>query len=308
MAAIEFEHKPDPHVERRRLKPPPKVADEHIGINGRLAAWITTRVGSMWSFYIAVLFMGTWMILAAWGPLHSADPYPFAFLLFLGNLIQLPLIFAILVGQQVLGRTSDKRSLDTYNDAEAILHDVQELHRHLYEQDKLLNRGVSVVDSIPHPWVERRRQAKALRVADHHVGINGRIGEWLTRRLGTMWGFYLAFLIQFGWMAFAIWGPLHTIDPYPFAFLLFMVNIVQLLLMFVIMVGQDVMGQAGDTRSQQTYLDAEAILHECARLQHHLKSQDKVITKICSYIKEHAPEGHPVLEPEPPAPMSASSA
>jgi hypothetical protein len=76
---------------------------------------------------------------------------------------------------------------------------------------------------------------------------------------------------------------------------------VQLIFMFVIMVGQDVLGQAGDRRAQQTFLDAEAVLHECARLQHHLTAQDKVIVKICGYVKEHAPEHHPVRVVEPPA-------
>ena len=33
----------------------------------------------------------------------------------------------------------------------------------------------------------------------------------------------------------------------------------------------------------------------------HLTAQDKVIVKICGYVKEHAPEHHPVRVVEPPA-------
>ena len=69
-------------------------------------------------------------------------------------------------------------------------------------------------------------------------------------------------------------------DPYPFAFLLFLGNVVQLLLMFVIMVGQQVIGAASDKRAVQTYKDAEAILHECLRLQKHLQEQDEVLRAI----------------------------
>ena len=91
------------------------MADEHIGFNGRFAADLTKTVGSMWAVYITTLFVLSWIALATFGPLHSRDPYPFPFLLFIGNVVQLLLVFVILVGQQVLGRATDKRSLQTYD-------------------------------------------------------------------------------------------------------------------------------------------------------------------------------------------------
>jgi hypothetical protein len=51
---------------------------------------------------VTVVFVVGWIVLAARGPLHSYDPYPFPFLLFLGNLVRLLLVFVILVGQGVL--------------------------------------------------------------------------------------------------------------------------------------------------------------------------------------------------------------
>jgi uncharacterized membrane protein len=293
-------HIQHPGVQARRQERPPKISDEYVGFNGRLAAWLTEKVGSMWSVYFAAAVMAVWMALATWGPLHRVDPFPFPFLLFLGNIIQLLLIFVILVGQQVLGRAADRRALQTYLDAESILQNVNQLHQHLEKQDGVLNQGIKLVESQPHPWIEERKAVKPKRVREHYVGINGRIAAILTRGVGTMWAFYVALFGQLGWMALATIGIIKF-DPYPFAFLLFLGNVAQLLLMFVIMVGQGVLGQAGDTRAQQTYLDAEAVLHECARLQRHLTAQDKVIVKICQYIEEHAPEQHPVRTPEPPA-------
>jgi hypothetical protein len=38
----------------------------------------------------------------------------------------------------VLGAAADTRALQTYRDAEAILHEVGRLHGHLFEQDKVL--------------------------------------------------------------------------------------------------------------------------------------------------------------------------
>ena len=116
---VDYVHQPHPHTEHHGLTRPPKVADEHVGFNGRLGATITRRVGTMWAFYTAAAFMALWMILAGltFGPLHKIDPYPFAFLLFLGNIVQLLLMFVLMVGQQVLGAASDKRAVVTFQDA-----------------------------------------------------------------------------------------------------------------------------------------------------------------------------------------------
>ena len=150
MEVIDFVHHPHPHTEQRKLQPPPKVADQHVGINGRLGAAITRRVGTMWAFYIAAVTMATWMVLAgfAWGPLHAIDPYPFAFLLFLGNIVQLLLMFVIMVGQQVLGAASDKRAVVTYQDAEAILPECLQMQDHLTAQDAALARIVQRMEQL----------------------------------------------------------------------------------------------------------------------------------------------------------------
>jgi len=265
----------------------PDAEEEHVGLNGMLAAWMTKKVGSMWAVYFTVTFVVGWIVLATWGPLHHVDPYPFPFLLFMGNVAQLLLVFVILVGQGVLGRSTDQRAVRTYDDAEAILRDVGELHQHLEEQDKILTQGVALFESQPHPWIEARKAVKPLRVRDVYVGVNGRIAAWITGRVSTMWAFYIATIFQFGWIGLAQVGII-TFDPYPFAFLLFISSLLQLIFMFVIMVGQDVLGRASDQRAQQTLLDTEAIVHECQRLQQHLTAQDKVIVKICEYISEHS--------------------
>jgi uncharacterized membrane protein len=150
MSDIDFVHHPHPHTEKRKLQPPPKVSDQHVGINGRLGAAITKRVGTMWAFYIAAVTMATWMVLAgfAWGPLHHIDPYPFAFLLFLGNIVQLLLMFVIMVGQQVLGAASDKRAVVTYQDAEAILHECLQMQEHLTAQDGALARMLRRMEQL----------------------------------------------------------------------------------------------------------------------------------------------------------------
>ena len=123
-------HTPHPWISERAQKGPPQVSDEHLGFNGRLAVFITTKFGSMWAFYALVVWMFGWMFLAALGfGLFRADPYPFTFLLFLSNLVQLFALPILAVGQQVLSRASDKQSQQTFKDAEAILKLQDEIHR-----------------------------------------------------------------------------------------------------------------------------------------------------------------------------------
>jgi uncharacterized membrane protein len=272
----------------------PATEDEHVGFNGRVAVALTRGVGSMWSVYLTTALVLGWMALATFGPLHSVDPYPFPFLLFLGNVVQLLLVFVILVGQQVLGRAADKRALRTYEDAESTFAEVTRLHGHLQEQDKLLNRGVALVQHDAHPWLKEPVLRRPVRVRDQYVGFNGRVAAWITERVGSMWAFYVGAVFQFGWIGLAQVGVIRF-DPYPFAFLLFLSSLSQLVLMFVIMVGQDVLGRYGDKRAQQTFLDTEAVLHECRRLQRHLTAQDRVISEIAKYIEENVPKDHPIL-------------
>jgi uncharacterized membrane protein len=289
----DFEYTTQQRLLERARKGPAVSDEKRLGLNNRIAAWLTTRIGSMWVVYFTITFVLLWMLLGAFGPLHRLDPYPFAFLLFIGNVVQLLLVFVILVGQQVIGRAADKRSLQTYEDAEAIFEEVSRLHDHLEEQDRVLNRGIRLVERHPHPHISEHKVVKPAAVEDELIGRNGLFAAWLTKRVGSMWAFYFAAVFQLGWIALALLGIIGF-DPYPFAFLLFLSSLAQLVFMFVIMVGQDVLGKAGDKRAQQTFIDAEVILHECLELQRHLTAQDRLIVKICDYIHQNAPREHPI--------------
>jgi hypothetical protein len=100
--------------------------------------------------------------------------------------------------------------------------------------------------------------------------------------LGSMWAFYAAALTQLVWIGLAQVGA-QRFDPYPFAFMTFLSTLAQLIFMVVIMVGQDVLGRASDRRSEQTFLDADAILHECGRMKARLTAQDRVIDSLSNY-------------------------
>jgi uncharacterized membrane protein len=268
---------------------PVTIADEQVGLNGAIAAALTRGVGSMPALYVVLAIVAGWMALATWGPLHRVDPYPFAFLLFLNNVVQLVLCSVILVGQRVLGMAADRRAVQTYENAEAIFEQVADLQEHLDQHDRALSRGVSLLESSPHPWIERHRVQPPPQALDQLVSVNGRIAAWLTQRLGSMWAFYAAAVTQVVWIGLAQAG-LQRFDPYPFAFMTFLSTLVQLIFMVVIMVGQDVLGRAADRRSEQTFLDAEAILHESRRMKARLTAQDRVIESLSDYTTAQVTE------------------
>jgi hypothetical protein len=57
-------------------------------------------------------------------------------------------------------------------------------------------------------------------------------------------------------------------------------DLLQLTLLSVIIVGQNIQAQASDKRSEQTFLDAEAVLAEALKIQEHLAAQDALLTKL----------------------------
>jgi uncharacterized membrane protein len=261
------------------------TGQDYVGFNGRLAAWITRRVGSMWTVYACVAITVLWVSLGS-KDAFGFDPYPYPFLLFLGNVVQLLLMFVIMLGQQILGRTGDRRALQTFEDAEAILHDCEQIQNHLIAQDEHLATCVNLdeAERVQLTSAAVRFEAPPA-LDDEHVGFNGRLAAGITRRCGTMTAFYAAAVFQLGWIVLAETGVL-SFDPYPFAFLLFLSSLVQLLLMFIIMLGQQVIGQTADRRAEMTFLDAEAVLHACEKLQVHLRAQDLAIRHIVEHMTE----------------------
>lgn len=123
-------HIPLPWIEERTKSGPHLTKNERLGFSGRLAIFATHKFGSMGMFYILLIWMFGWIILATLGVgLFKNDQYPFTFLLFLSNVIQLLSLPILAVGQQILSRASDKQAVQTYKDAEALLKIQDEIHR-----------------------------------------------------------------------------------------------------------------------------------------------------------------------------------
>lgn len=114
---------------------------------------------------------------------------------------------------------------------------------------------------IPHPWIGERKKHGAYSTKQENPGLNGQLALFLTGKFGSMWFFYILLIWMLGWTFFATLGfGVFKNDPYPFTFLLFLSNLIQLLALPLLAVGQRILSRASEKQAEQTYKDAEALL------------------------------------------------
>jgi len=131
-----YEHNPHEHTIRRltgQSPPPAKVDDGRVGINGHIGLVITTAVGTMVCAYIFAV-----IALVSLPSAIQSHNLTIIVAWISSNFLQLVLLPVIIVGQNLLARAADKRSEQTYKDAEAVLHEALEIQKHLMAQDEVL--------------------------------------------------------------------------------------------------------------------------------------------------------------------------
>src|SRR5450631_4770044 len=100
------------------------------------------------------------------------------------------------------------------------------------------------------PYIAERSKAANLK---ERVGINGKIAVLVTGAVGTMWCAY-AFAVL---ALVALPSALKSGDPLQLVQWISQ-TFIQLVLLSVIIVGQNISSRASDKRAEMTYKDAEA--------------------------------------------------
>jgi hypothetical protein len=139
------------------------------------------------------------------------------------------------------------------------------------KEEKMSLDTRSVPESVPqiHAYIEAHRKRKAVKVADQTPpNLNGRIALVLTRAVGTMWCAYAFALLALVALPQAFGSPLTLIQWISQTF-------IQLVMLSVIMVGQNLLSAASDKRAEDTWNDADATFHTARHIQEHLRVQDK---------------------------------
>jgi hypothetical protein len=127
----------------------------------------------------------------------------------------------------------------------------------------------------PHIWIGLRKLAgppKHKQAAG--TGFNSWLAIKITSKVGTMWCAYAFALIALVSLPDALHGGRPTIISW------IAQTFIQLVLLSIIMVGQNISAAASDARALATYNDADAILHTALAIERHLIEQDKVLSAV----------------------------
>ena len=135
-------------------------------------------------------------------------------------------------------------------------------------------------DHQPHPRVAERKKSGPPKSTDEHVGINGRVALILTTTVGTMWCAYAFGVLALVALPQALDGGLLPIIQWVSQ------TFIQLVMLSVIMVGQNILSRAADKRADMTYQDADATLHEAGQIQAHLQAQDDALNALLDKIQK----------------------
>jgi hypothetical protein len=152
----------------------------------------------------------------------------------------------------------------------------------------MLARMSDFFDYVRHPHVDLRKATGPPKVAQAAIALHGpgpigrfntKVGLKITLIVGTMWTAYLFTLIALvsAPTAFKTGDKLIIIGWIAQTFL-------QLVLLPIIIVGQNVQAAAADDRSLATYNDASAVLEEAKQIQLHLMVQDDAIHQILATL------------------------
>ena len=143
---------------------------------------------------------------------------------------------------------------------------------------------MALYQHIRHPRIAVRLADRPVKVSDLFPRgtavnrFNTRVALLVTRAVGSMWCAYAFALFDLISLPDAIRGGAAAVVSWVAQ------TFLQLVLLSVIMVGQNVQAAAADKRAEATYDDASAALHELAHVQGHLAAQDVVLTKIAEKL------------------------
>jgi hypothetical protein len=157
----------------------------------------------------------------------------------------------------------------------------------------MLTCMLDLFDYVQHPHVTQRKESGPPKVAEtvsavHGPGpigrFNARVGLKITLIVGTMWSAYIFTLLALvsAPAAFQSGDRIIIVAWIAQTFL-------QLVLLPIIIVGQNVQAAAADARSLATYNDASAVLEEAKQIQLHLKVQDDAIQQILAALSASKP-------------------
>lgn len=137
---------------------------------------------------------------------------------------------------------------------------------------------------------EMRRRRKPPRNVHKEVQENlsplNKAALFITTRVGTMGFFILIFLWTISWLGWNLFAPAKArFDPaMGFVLYLFICNVIQILLMPLIMVGQNLQGAHSEARAEHDLEVNVKAEQEIEVILHHLEYQNEILMKMVAKL------------------------
>ncbi|MBI2086968.1 MAG: DUF1003 domain-containing protein [Candidatus Zambryskibacteria bacterium] len=134
---------------------------------------------------------------------------------------------------------------------------------------------------------QRRRPVRNDRI-QHLMSLSAseKFAVYMHRMVGSLGFFFLIFFWTIIWLAWNMFGPVELrFDPGPaFVIWLFASNILQLILLPIIMVGQNIEGRAAEWRAQMDFEINQKAENEVEVIIAHLENQNELLLELVRKI------------------------
>ncbi len=136
-----------------------------------------------------------------------------------------------------------------------------------------------------HAKRERRKPENVNVQHREEMTIHDRFAVLITGCLGTMWAVYALCLVMVAWIGLQF--LIDPFDPYPFVFLMCLTSIFQMLLLPLLLVGQNIQSRHSELRAEEqykttidSYRDVEQILANLDAQNHELIRQTDLLKRL----------------------------
>jgi uncharacterized membrane protein len=146
----------------------------------------------------------------------------------------------------------------------------------------------------PHPL--SHEELKKLRKPIKNINIEHKksltplekFAVWITDHIGSMGFFIIIFIWTIAWLGWNTLVPKELrFDPFPaFVLWLFISNVLQILLMPLIMIGQNLQGRHAEIRAESDFEVNVKAEREIEAILLHLEQQNELILRILNHIEK----------------------
>jgi uncharacterized membrane protein len=148
----------------------------------------------------------------------------------------------------------------------------------------------SPISPIPLDELKKLRKQVSNINIEHKKSLTflERIALWITERIGTMRFFFIIFAWTVFWLVWNAFAPVELrFDPLPaFVLWLFISNMIQILLMPLIMIGQNLQGRHAERRADADFEIDTRSEREIETILQHLEILSEKVEKISRRLED----------------------